>query len=272
MPIFKLDTIIQGIQKKPIKFFLYGANGVGKTHVSGQFPHPIFMDLEDGLAGQDYSRQPITSFDEAKAFISFLKEAAHPFKTLVIDSMDRLEKLAYPKACEEEGLRNLYEGYGKGLVCLEKLFLELRDDISSLIATRPMNVIFISHEKIRHIQMLGRPAHDLIVPALHDRLWPIFADWCNLVGQAYFLLKTQEVHDLGFNKKQVIASQDHKTFESGSRLLRVDPSDNVAICKNRFRFNTLIKEERIDTYSIPFSATSILGQIRQFYKQHEGEK
>lgn len=272
MSVFKLENIVTGIQKKPIKFFLYGANGVGKTYVSGGFPHPIFMDLEDGLDGQAYPRQAITSFDEAKAFISFLKEESHPFKTLIIDSMDRLEKLAHPKVCEETGLRTLYDGYGKGLVCLEKLFLDLRDDIASLMAVNPMNVIFISHEKIRHIQMPGRPSHDIIVPSLHDRIWPIFTDWACLVGQAYFLLQTQEVHDLGFNKKQVIASQDLKSFDSGARLLRVDPSDNVAICKNRFRFHTLMREERIDTYSIPFSATSILGQIRHFYKQYEGEK
>lgn len=272
MTEFSLDSIQKGVQKRPLKIFLYGANGIGKTHVSGGFPSPIFMDLEDGLDGQDYPRQRIKTWEEAQGFVDFLTEENHPFQTLIIDSMDRLEKFAIPVACAQAGIDNLNKGYGQGIVTLTSLFEGFREKIDILLEQKSMHIIFVSHEKIQRIQMPGEITHDMIVPSLNDRIWPIYTDWCNIVGHAYFALKSDKTRDIGFNNKQTTVVLDEDAFASGPRLLRVNPHEKIAVSKNRFVFKTLLKDNRIDTYSIPFTAQAILAQVDHFYKNNSNTK
>ena len=43
--------------KIPVRFLLYGPNGVGKSHFASQFPNPIFIDTENNLLHYDVARQ-----------------------------------------------------------------------------------------------------------------------------------------------------------------------------------------------------------------------
>ena len=274
MPTFSLENIHTTPERKPIKAFIYGANGVGKSHVGGHFPQPIFLDMEDGLEGQSFPRQRIKTWKEAKAFVEWLLTAEHPFKTLVIDSMDRLEKSAYAPACTSVGItgNNINENYGKGLLALTGLFEGFRDTLDDLIERKGMNIVLIAHEKNHKIQKPGEIAYDMVAPSLHERVAPVFLDWCNIVGYAFFLLKTKSIKDLGFGKKQVVVEANTQLFKGGSRLLRVD-GQGEAIAKNRFAFKTLKTPEGTDTYSIPFTAPSILSQVEAFYNElNKGDK
>lgn len=91
----------------PWKMLLYGDSGSGKTFMSGTFPDPIFLDLENGMRSVAGFKKPIyrypadtsmqiTDFAGVKKFysiVSKLQPQEAPFKTIVIDSLNELQVL-----------------------------------------------------------------------------------------------------------------------------------------------------------------------------------
>ena len=49
-------NIVSGVEKTPIKFCIYGAEGVGKTSLASKMPDPLFLDIEGGTSRLDVRR------------------------------------------------------------------------------------------------------------------------------------------------------------------------------------------------------------------------
>lgn len=108
---------------KPFKVLLYGASGSGKTYMAGTFPRPIFLDLEDGMRtllpmGRKVLRYPkdpkqvIRTFGEVRRFWKLLADtppAQAPFDTIVIDSMNELQKLVLDDVLSKFQQNRMYE-------------------------------------------------------------------------------------------------------------------------------------------------------------------
>lgn len=81
------------------KILLYSTAGVGKSTLASQMPKPIFFDTEGGLNNMDVPRTPlITTIDDFYArILDFAKIPFGEYKTIVIDSVDWLVKMAADK-------------------------------------------------------------------------------------------------------------------------------------------------------------------------------
>lgn len=263
MTTFTLANIKKGIRKVPLKALIYGPNGVGKSHFAKDFPEPIYMDIEGNLDHLNLNKQRIRSWEEAKDFVLFLSEEKHPYKTLVVDSLDQLQSYAAPVACRAVGIKNINEGYGKGVVQLVGLFEGFRTACDVLFEEKHMNLIFIAHSKIQRVQDLEQGARDITTPSPNDRVSSLFLDWCNLVGYAHRLLQLDCSVDVGHGKEQK-TMKEKEDEHIGSRVLRVVDSPSI-IAKETFG---LINKDG----NISLDATRLLNQIQNFYNQSNIQK
>src|ERR1700690_2473427 len=97
-----LDKVKKGKLAVAYRFLIYGPEGIGKSSLAADSLDPIFMDIDDGSAGLDVARYPFRdgpgghvplSYAEVTAGLDDLATNPHNFKTLVLDTADRLEVL-----------------------------------------------------------------------------------------------------------------------------------------------------------------------------------
>ena len=79
-----------------VKFLVYGESGVGKTVFSSTWPNVVFLDIDKGTASirRPFHSFPIDFFDDLIDAAEFLANEQHPFKTVVVDSLNELQYLS----------------------------------------------------------------------------------------------------------------------------------------------------------------------------------
>lgn len=78
-----------------VKFLAYGESGVGKTVFASSWPGAVFLDIDKGMASvsRKVYRIPISTWDQLEQAERFLAHEEHPFKTVVVDSLNELQWL-----------------------------------------------------------------------------------------------------------------------------------------------------------------------------------
>src|SRR5262249_38388869 len=92
--------IQRGRVHKPPRLMVYGTEGIGKSTFAAGAPQPVFIQTEDGLDQIDCAHFPLaTSYEDVVAALSELRTEAHDYESVVIDSLDWLERLLWDKVC-----------------------------------------------------------------------------------------------------------------------------------------------------------------------------
>ncbi len=113
-------------------------------------PAPIFIPTEDGLADIECARFPLAqAFEDVMAAITALYTESHDYQTVVIDSLDWLERLIWAevvrrKPSTEKGrsVTSIEDyGFSKGYVFALEPWQEVLDGFSALRNERRMMVI-----------------------------------------------------------------------------------------------------------------------------------
>jgi len=108
------------------------------------WPDPVFVDIDKGLASirHKVNRIPISSWENLQSAYSYLANAPHKFKTVVVDSLNELQKVAMNHVVGSyTGIRRSYDSlpsqsdYGKMLDDFDKLVRAFR--------SLPMHVVLI---------------------------------------------------------------------------------------------------------------------------------
>lgn len=100
-----LSSITRGRTLDAPRIILYGMEGIGKSTFAANFPAPIFIQTEDGLGMIDCAKFPLAkSFDEVFQELVALETEPNEFKTIVIDSLDWLERLIWDKVAFESSV------------------------------------------------------------------------------------------------------------------------------------------------------------------------
>lgn len=118
MNVTGLAAITRGRTLRPPRILLYGMEGIGKSTFAANMPDPIFIQTEDGLDNIDCARFPLAeSFDVACRQLETILNEPNDFKTVVVDSVDWLERHIFAAVCDAEGVENIEKiGYGRGYV------------------------------------------------------------------------------------------------------------------------------------------------------------
>ena len=219
-------TITRGPVKTALRIGIYGTEGVGKTTFASQFPGAVFIDTEGSTKHMDVAR-----FDPPETYQDVLNQLAwvlgNPEKigTVVIDTVDWLEKFIFKAVCEEKKIQNIEDiGYGKGYVYAKQKFqglLELLDEI----IRQGVNVVLVCHSMIRKFELPDEMgSYDRYTLKLNEKnIAPLVKEWVDMLLFVNY-------------KTDVVTGTDGKTKKGRGGQKRVMYANHNACwdAKNRF--------------------------------------
>jgi hypothetical protein len=222
-----LTNILTGAKPGPRRIAVYGTAGVGKSTFATCAPSPIVIQTEDGLNEIDCHKFPVAqSFDEVMQSLGALYQDDNGYRTVVIDSLDWLERLIHAEVCRQRQIATLEDiPFGKGYVFAIQHWRDVLDGLSALRDRRGMTVILIAHAKIERFENPETEAYDRYVPRLHKTASAIVSEWCDEVLFASYRVFTKAT-DEGFNQKRV------QGLGTGERVLRTTERPSH-LAKNR---------------------------------------
>jgi hypothetical protein len=230
----RLASIHRGKAQRPPRLLLYGTPGIGKSSFASQAPRPIFVQTEDGLDEIDCAKFPLAaSWEEALANLAELRHGEHDFETVVVDSLDWLERLIFDRVCVDFGVRNIEKadgGYARGYTHALNYWRELIAALNALRNERGMVVLLIAHAKVEKFEDPEAPPYDRHSPRLHKHAAALVTEWTDAVLFATRRIRTQ-TDEAGFNRKRTVAHAVGKN--GGERILRT-AGGPACLAKNRY--------------------------------------
>ena len=179
---------------RPQKAVIYGPEGVGKSTLASQTPDPVFLDTEGGTHHLDVVRlDSVTTWEEITASVGQLAKADHPFKTLIIDTADWLEKRLAEHLCRKANKDSIEDfGYGKGWVQLAEEFARFLNSLDALLA-RGMHVVFLAHATVRKFEAPDQAgSYDRFELKLSKQVAPLLKEWADVVLFANYVTRIAE--------------------------------------------------------------------------------
>jgi hypothetical protein len=230
-----LSKIERGRVVRPPRVVLYGTPGIGKSTFGSQAPRPIFVPTEDGLDEIDCEKFPLAAtYDEFVAALKELRSQPHDYETVVVDSLDWLERLIFDRVCAEFGVANIEKadgGYAKGYIHALTWWREVLDLLNALRLQRHMVVLLIAHAKVERFEDPEAPPYDRHSPRLNKHAAALVTEWADAVLFATRKMRTQS-DDAGFGRKRTIAHAVGK--DGGERIVRT-VGGPTCMAKNRYR-------------------------------------
>jgi hypothetical protein len=229
-----LNKIQRGKQPLPPRIVLYGTEGIGKSTFGSQCPTPIFLQTEDGLAEIDCDKFPlVASFDEAVGYLNTLLTEPHGYQTIVVDSLDWLERLIWDDLCRQYNVASIEKvdgGYSKGYTHALSHWRHLLGLLNRLRCERSMVVVCIAHARVEKFEDPEATSYDRYSPRLHKHACSLVCEWADAVLFATRKIRVQQ-EDAGFNRKRGVAHGIGK--DGGERILRTIGGPSC-VAKNRF--------------------------------------
>lgn len=189
------------------RLLIYGPPKMGKTTLASEFPGAIFLQVEDGTPGGNElnSFGKLDSFAEVMQALGSLYTETHEFKTIVIDSLDKLEPMVWAALCAEKKWESIETpGYGKGYTEADNLWRDLVSGLNALRTDLGMTIIVICHSEIERFDDPSTASYSQYQLRLHKRARAIFSDEVDAI-----LLVKQDVaikqEEQGFNKTRAVA-------------------------------------------------------------------
>ena len=219
-------NITKGPVKSAIKALVYGPEGVGKTTFAAQAPGAVFIDTEGSTRHMDVARfDPPVNLVEVLECLNYT--LAHPdqVRTLVIDTVDWLEKIIFNNVCVEKKLQNIEDmGYGKGYVYAKQKMQQLLELLQAIV-DRGVNVLLVCHSMIRKFEQPDEMgSYDRYMLKLNEKnIAPLVKEWVDLMLFVNY-------------RTNIVTDSDGKTKKGTGGQKRIMYANHTACwdAKNRF--------------------------------------
>lgn len=135
----------------PVRVLIYGPGGVGKTTFASEAKDAIIVSAEDGADYKKVARfPPAEAWQDVLDAIAELRENEHPYKTLVLDSLDWMEQLITGYLCAKHKKESLESfGYGAGYALVFDEMLAFIAKLEKLRRDKQMALVAIAHSTVR---------------------------------------------------------------------------------------------------------------------------
>lgn len=195
--------ITKGRVPRARRVLIYGENGIGKSSLAAAFPKPIFLNLEDGIGDLD-----VDSSDVIKSVTEFtgclIELANSDYETIVVDTIDWLEKLIFDDVAKEAGKKTIDDiGFGKGYQSVELRWKHLFEGFGYLWQ-QGRHIVFTCHESIEKFTNPEGDSYNYWRPSLHLKGSGCVTEW---MDEVFFLrYRTSTLtKDEGFGAKRAVA-------------------------------------------------------------------
>lgn len=194
---------------------LYGRTKAGKSTVCSQAPDALFLATEPGLNHLEVFQVPITSWDEMLAACSEVSAGKHPFRTIIVDTIDNAYRFCSDHFCRKLGIAHESDlGYGKGFSIVNNEFHRVLTRLSQL----PYGLWLISHAQEREVETrTGKITR--IEPTLPGKAKKIVLGLADLVLYADF--ETAPGPDGRSTVRRVMRTKPTALYEAGDRTGRL---------------------------------------------------
>lgn len=222
-----LTQIQRGRSQLPRRVMLYGTHGIGKSTFGSMAEKPIFIQTEDGLGEIDCDKFPLAeTYEQVVQALGDLYTEKHDYKSVVIDSLDWLERLIWAEVCQKRGVQSIEDiGYAKGYTFALTYWREIIAGLDALRRERGMMVVLIAHAKIEKFENPETDSYDRYSPRLHKLASAIIQEWCDEVLFATYRIHTK-TSDEGFDRKRT------QGIGTGERIVRTTERP-AHVAKNR---------------------------------------
>ncbi len=128
---------------------VYGRAKIGKSTLCSYFPDAVFLATEPGLNHLEVFKINITSWEGFLQACGELASGGHPYKTIIIDTVDNLITYCQDFVCKENGVGHVSElPHGRGWMLVTSEISRALVKLSSL----PYGLIIVSHSKQEEIE------------------------------------------------------------------------------------------------------------------------
>ena len=216
-------------QPKPdlaaLTVLVYGQTKIGKSTFCSQADGALFLAAEPGLNALDVFQVPIQSWDELLGACAEVTEGKHPFRTIIIDTIDNAYKFCTDYIIKKYKIEHESDlGYGKGYAIVNNEFQRVLTKLAFL----PYGLFLISHAK--EIEMDSRTGKYVrVVPTLPDKARKIVLGMADMV--LFCDLEPTTGEDGSQSLRRVIRTKPRLYHEAGDRTGRLPETIDLDFAK-----------------------------------------
>jgi hypothetical protein len=190
---------------------VYGPSKIGKSTWCSHAEGALFLATEAGLNNLEVFQVPIGSWDDLLGACKEIAEAKHPYKTIIIDTVDNAYRMCAEHVCQKFKIEHESDlGYGKGYALINNEFYRVLNKLSLL----PYGLFLISHSQEKELETrTGKLTR--VVPTLPDKARKIVL---GMVDMILFCDLDMATGDDGKQvQNRVIRTKPHVNYEAGDR-------------------------------------------------------
>lgn len=228
----RLERVITGRTTAPPRIVCYGTEGIGKFTWAAGSPNPIVVQTEGGLGQLEVARFELaTRVEDVHNDLTALEKEEHGYQTVVVDSLDWLERIIWDAVCQEYGVSSIElaaGGFGKGYGEALSHWRAILARLDALRDRRGMAVILLVHSKVERFEDPESAAYDRYAPRLHKSASSLVCEWADAV-----LFATRRIRILEEKTKAGTRSMAATVKGGEDRILRC-VGGPACVAKNRY--------------------------------------
>jgi len=193
----------------------YGPSKIGKSTWCSQADGALFLATEAGLNNLDVYQVPIGTWDDLLAACKEIAEGKHPYKTMVLDTVDNAYRMCAEHICSKFKIEHESDlGYGKGYALINNEFYRVLNKLALL----PYGLFLISHSQEKELETrTGKLTR--IVPTLPDKARKIVLGMVDVI--LFCDLEVTTGADGKPSARRVIRTKPNVHYEAGDRTGRL---------------------------------------------------
>jgi hypothetical protein len=204
---------------------VYGPTKIGKSTWCSRAEGALFLATESGLNNLDVFQAPIANWEQLLAACGEIAEGKHPFKTIVIDTVDNAFRMCADYVCAKHKVEHESDlAYGKGYALVTNEFYRVLNKLALL----PYGLFLVSHSMEKEFETrTGKVTR--IVPTLPDKARKIVLGMVDMV--LFCDLEATPGADGKNVWRRVMRTKPSASYEAGDRTGRLPETIDLDFTK-----------------------------------------